>query len=112
MLAWDLSMDEREFFIPLSLSASLRVRYTKDRGRILRFVVQLEAYLDGHWLPITRYDNAHRFVHRDDLKPDGKQIKTPPMAFVDNQEAFSFALQDLRVNYQFYIDRYRQWQSD
>jgi len=32
-------MDEREFFIPLPDDAALRVRYLKDRGRILRFVV-------------------------------------------------------------------------
>lgn len=36
-------MVEREFFIPILNNAALRVRYTKDRGQILRFVVQLEA---------------------------------------------------------------------
>ena len=105
-------MDEREYFIPLPDEASLRVRFIKDRGRILRFVVQLEAYIDGYWRGITRYDNAHRFVHRDDLKPDGTQIKTPPMAFVNNEDAFHFALQDLRLNYQYYIQRYLRWKKD
>jgi len=89
--------------------AALRVRYVKERGRILRFVVQLEVYLEDIWTPVTRYDNAHRFVHRDDIRPDGTQIKTPPMAFASNEDAFNFALRDLRVNYSFYIERYRQW---
>ncbi|HLF89489.1 MAG TPA: hypothetical protein VI451_11120 [Anaerolineales bacterium] len=87
-------MVEREFFISLPGDAALRVRYVKERGLILRFLVQLEVYLENVWLLITRYDNAHHFVHRDDLKPDGTQLKTPPMAFVDNETAFNFALQD------------------
>ncbi len=103
--------DEREFFILLP-DAALRVRYLKDRGRILRFVVQLEALIDQVWTPVVRYDNAHHFVHRDDLKPDGTQIKTPPMAFANNEDAFNFALQDLRTNYRFYIDRYERWRTE
>ncbi len=39
-------MDEREFYIPLPDTAALRVRYLKDQGRILRFVVQLETLID------------------------------------------------------------------
>lgn len=104
-------MDEREFFIPLPDTAALRVRYLKDRGRILRFVVQLETLIDQVWTPIVRYDNAHQFVHRDDLKPDGSQVKTPPMAFANNEDAFNFVLQDFRTNYRFYIQRYWQWRT-
>ncbi len=51
-------MDERQYFIPILNDAFLRVRYLKDRGRILRFAVQLEVYLEDTWTPITRYDTA------------------------------------------------------
>ncbi len=105
-------MDEREFFISLPDSSALRIRYVKDRGRILRFVVQLEMFIDQVWTPIVRYDNAHHFIHRDDIKPDGSQIKTPPMAFANNEDAFNFALQDLRTNYRFYMQRYLQWRTE
>lgn len=102
-------MDEREFFVPLPEGALLRIRYQKERGRILAFTVQLEAYVDGNWEPVTRYDTAHRFVHRDDLKPDGTQIKSPPMAFAGYEEALNYAIQDLRLNGRWYIERYLQW---
>lgn len=105
-------MDEREFFIPLPDAAALRVRYLKDRGRILRFTVQLETLIGQDSTPIVRYDNAHQFVHRDDLRPDGSQVKTPPMMFANNEEAFNFALRDLRTNYRFYIYRYDQWRTE
>ena len=105
-------MDEREFFIPLPDAAALRVRYLKDRGRILRFAVQLETLIGQDWTQIVRYDNAPRCVHRDDLKPDGSQAKTPPMMFADNEDAFNFALRDLRTNYRLYMQRYWQWKTE
>jgi len=104
-------MDEREYFVPLPGDAMLRVRYQKDRGRILRFTVQLEAYLEDTWTPVTRYDTTHRFVHRDDLKPDGSQIKSPPMAFADYSDALNYVIRDLRLNYQLYIERYLRWKN-
>lgn len=104
------AIDERAFFIPLP-DAALRVRYLKDRGRILRFVVQLEVLIDQVWTPIVRYDNAHHFVHRDDLKPDGSLVKTPPIAFAGNEDAFNFALQDLRTNCRYYVERYERWRA-
>jgi len=104
-------MDERGYFIPLPGDATLRVRYQKDRGRILRFTVQLEAYIEDTWTPITRYDTTHRFVNRDDLKPDGSQIKSPPMAFADYNDALNYVIRDLRLNYQLYIERYLRWKN-
>jgi len=104
-------MDEREYLIPLPGDALLRVRYQKDRGHILRFTVQLEAYFGGVWTPITRYDTAHRFVHRDDLKPDGTELKSPPMAFASYGDAMNFAIRDLRLNSLLYIERYLRWKS-
>ena len=102
-------MDEREYFIPLPNDVMLRVRYEKDRGRILCFTVQLEAYIENTWVPITRYDTAHQFVHRDDLKPDGSQIKSPPMVFANYDDALNYAIRDLRLNSQWYIERYLRW---
>jgi len=39
-------MERREYFISLLDDLSIRVSYSKDHGRILRFLVQLEAYID------------------------------------------------------------------
>jgi hypothetical protein len=104
-------VDEREYFILLPGDAQLRVGYQKDRGRILRFTAQLEAYIENGWAIITRYDTAHGYVHRDDLRPDGTQIKSPPMAFADHNDALNYAIGDLRLNGQLYIERYLKWKS-
>jgi hypothetical protein len=67
--------------------------------------------IESVWIPITRYDTAHQFVHRDDLKPDGSQIKSPPMAFASDDDALNYAIRDLRLNSQWYIERYLRWKS-
>ena len=104
-------MDEREYFIPLPGNALLRVRYRKDRGRILHFTAQLEAQVEDEWAVVTRYDTAHGYVHRDDRRPDGTQLKSPPMTFADYNDAMNYAIHDLRLNYQLYIERYLRWRS-
>ena len=78
----------------------------------MQFTVQLELWTDGEWVPVTRYDNAHDFIHRDDLRPDGTQQKTPPMSFESTEEALNYALRDLRMNYRIYLERYWQWKKN
>lgn len=102
-------MDEREFFLQPSNLAVIRVRYAKDKGHILWFTVQLESFLYNDWYPISRYDTSHGFVHRDDIRPKGDQIKSLPMSFPDNETALNFAIEDFRLNYELYIERYEKW---
>ncbi|MDP2975023.1 MAG: hypothetical protein Q8N45_02295 [Anaerolineales bacterium] len=104
-------MDERKYFIHLAGGSIIRVRYQKDRRRIQWFLVQLEAFIGSGWIAITRYDTAHGFVHRDELRPNGEQIKSPPMMFATLEDALNFAIRDLRSNYQWYLERYEQWKN-
>lgn len=102
-------MIEREFFLWLIISVRVRIRYAKDRGHILWFVVQLEVSLNNDWTPISRYDTSHGFVHRDDIRPNGEQVKTLPMRFPNNEDALNFAIRDFRSHYEFYMERYKKW---
>jgi hypothetical protein len=104
-------MNESEFFIRADLpGVIIRVRFQQDHGRIVWFVVQLEIILDEQWLPVTRYDTAHGFVHRDDLQPNGEQIKTP-LVFPSYEDGMTFAIRDLRTNAAWHVERYKQWKS-
>ena len=66
-IAEERLVNEIEFVYPLSLDLEdrLRIRATKTRGRIVSFVVQYEALIQGEWKAIVRYDTAHRFAHKD-----------------------------------------------
>lgn len=67
----------------------LRVHFTTDRGRVQEILVlQYEAFIDGKWRPVVRFDEAHGFFHRDVMSPAGKQQKTP-LFVTDKNEAVS-----------------------
>ncbi len=85
--------------------AHIRCIYERFKNQILRFTVQLELLQEGTWTPIVRYDNAHGFCHRDTLHPDGSQDKTG--VFVgDENETFTYAIEDLRANWEAHRARY------
>lgn len=96
-------MNEIEFIYPLSpdLQDRLRVKATKNKGRIVNFVVQYEALIQGRWRAIVRYDNAHRFAHRDILHPGGA-VDKQPLDFPSLNLAFTFAVQDLKSPWRWY----------
>ncbi len=54
---------------------------------------------------MVRYDNAHGFCHRDTLHPDGSQDKVGALVGDANQ-AFTFAIDELRASWQTHRDRY------
>lgn len=67
--------------------------------RVEYFTVQLEVVHGRIWQAVVRYDNAHGFCHRDTLHPDGTQDKTA--VFVGDVNAtFTYAIEDLRANWQ------------
>lgn len=97
-----------EFRRLLNDDNALRVRFELERGRVLKFVVQLECYLDGEWVPVVRYDTAHGFAHCDRLHPYEATTKTR-MDTQDYNEALTFAIQDLVDNWSDYRRRYKEW---
>ena len=96
-------MNEIDFVYPLSpdLEDRLRVQATKIRGKIVSFVVQYEALIQGKWRAIVRYDTAHRFAHKDILHPD-RSVDKQPLNFPSLNLAFTFAIQDLKSLWPWY----------
>jgi hypothetical protein len=85
-----------------------RVLLELERSDVVRFVVQLGCRFDDQWFPVVRYDTAHGFAHRDLLRPSGEVEKTD-LAVRDDNEALTFAIQDLRRNWETYGRRCEQW---
>ncbi len=94
---------EREFIRWLNAKDRSRQRLTTEKGQVKRFVVQYEAYIEGKWRAIVRYDTAHGYFHRDLIYPDGSTQKTklPAVSFA---EAFTKSELDIKINWR----RYRQ----
>ncbi len=97
---------EYVFLFPVG-DIQLRHRHVQDRGRVLSFVVQLELWWRSGWQPITRYDTAHGFAHRDLIHPDGRVDKTT-MGLEDWNQALDTALEDLKANWSWYRQRFME----
>jgi len=55
----------------LTLNEGKRHEHITKRGRVIRFLVQYETFVEGAWRPVIRYDTAHGFPHVDRIYPDG-----------------------------------------
>ena len=69
------------------------------------FVVQYEAYVDGEWRAIVRYDEAHGYYHKDVMSPLGGQTKVTQSA-ADMKSALADAIADIRTNWPEYRRTY------
>jgi len=49
----------------------------RQKFKILKFVVQYEAFIQNKWMPIVRYDTSHRFAHKDIIHYNGREDKQP-----------------------------------
>jgi len=88
----------------------LRIHVVTERGRVVSIVViQSEAYIDGKWRAIVRFDEAHGFFHRDVMSPTGEQEKTLQPANDKNlalKDAIAHIKQFWRAYRQTYEDKY------
>jgi len=102
-------MNEITFLFSLSsnLEDRIRVYAKKEKGKILGFTVQYEAFFEGKWHPIIRYDTAHGFPHKDVLHPDGLTDKQP-LYFMNYNLAFTYAIQDIKMLWKWYKESYEK----
>jgi len=83
----------------------IRCCFQRVKNRVVRFTVQLELFHRGNWAPVVRYDNAHGFCHRDTLHPDGSQDKAG-ISVGDANQTFTYAIEELRANWEAHRARY------
>ncbi|GER78715.1 MAG: hypothetical protein M5U11_01990 [Anaerolineales bacterium] len=99
-----------EFRRLLEDNIALRVEFDSERGRIIRFVAQLECQFDDDetWIAVVRYDTAHGYAHRDTMHPHQREEKTR-MTMQDYNEAFTMAVNDIVGRRREYYRRYETW---
>lgn len=68
-------------------------------------MVQLEFKVKDKWYPVVRYDTAHNFTHQDIYHKDGGVDKIP-LGIGDYNIAMTFAEEELKKNWQMYIQRF------
>lgn len=96
---------EVEFIIPLSHEDRYRHYHLRIKGEIIDFAVQYETFFNGKWFPVVRYDTSHGFAHRDIINFKAEKRKTP-LFITNNNDALTFAENDIKDNWEVYKQRF------
>ena len=97
-------MAEKEFVIPYSNNARKRHYHQKKRGKVIKFVVQLEVKDKGKWKEVIRYDCTHGYAHRDSYNLHGNQSKEE--LYLRFEDALTLADDDIDENWNDYKRRF------
>jgi hypothetical protein len=98
---------EKSYVRILGVRDRIRVRFKKDRGKITEFVIQYETLVKDEWQAVVRYDTAHGRPHTDIIMPDGTKEKRL-LHFPNFNDAFSYAEENVKINWECYRRRYFQ----
>jgi len=112
---------DREFRRPHPGPIQTRVGYNHDRGKVTRFVIQLEYHHGGDWHEVVRYDHdavgsneathdvteegIHMDIYRDGTVEATEYVSPPIEAAV----AMDRAEDHLSKNLERFVTRYEQW---
>ena len=100
---------EREYFTELYEGVIIYVYFRTIKGEVTDFVVKLLAHCEDKWHEILRYDSGHDCPHKDILSTDGKVIRKVWYDFLDNTQALTMAITDIKENCEVYKQRYQKW---
>ncbi len=89
----------------LTFNDRKRHEHVVERGRVMKFMVQYETFVEGVWRPVVRYDTAHGFPHVDKIHSDGT-VEKISLLTNDLGEALTFADQDIDENWERYKEAY------
>ena len=100
---------DKEYFFEIEEGTIAYVYFKTNKGDVTEFVVKLLSVFEGEWHEIIRYDNGHNCPHKDILNRDGEVIRKVWYDFLDNGQALTMAITDIKDNVEFYIERYQRW---
>lgn len=95
------------YYLDTALENRIREEIMIEKGKVIKFVVQYEAFISEDWRPIARYDTFHGFAHLD-LYETHRQKKKLKLAVNDFNEALTYAENDLKKNWMKYLKNYLQ----
>jgi hypothetical protein len=100
---------DKEYFLELEEGAIAYVYFKTTKGDVSEFLVKLLTLFEGEWHEVIRYDSGHGCPHKDILNINGEVIRKVWYDFLDNGQALTMAITDIKDNYEFYKERYQKW---
>lgn len=100
---------DKEYFIEIDEDAVVYVFFRTEEGEVSEFVVKFLALFEGAWHEIIRYDSGHDCPHKDILDIYGNVLRKVWYDFLNNAQALTLAVTDIKDNVEFYKERYLKW---
>lgn len=97
-------MQTKEYTQLLTDKDKLRIAFTKNRGKILKFVVQYYSLTGSRWHSIMRIDNIHDLPHRHISHLHKKEYRV--VLNKDSNSAFTEAKAYIIKNYKSIKENY------
>lgn len=97
-------MPERRYTLPVWIDTRIRHYHRTEKGRVLKFLIQLEAEVEGSWKEVIRYDTAHGYAHIDRFNIKGRKRKE--RLRLNFNEALTRAERDIKQNWLIYRERF------
>ncbi len=92
---------DKEYFLEIARGTIVYVYFKTKKGEVEEFVVKLIALFEDEWYEVLRYDSGHGCPHKDILNTDGEVIRKIWYDFLDNGQALTMAITDIKENYEF-----------
>ena len=99
----------KEYFLEIEEGVIVYVDFKTNRGKVKEFVVKLLCEVKEEWHEIIRFDSGHNCPHKDILNTQGKVIRKIWYEFLDNSQALTMAITDIKEHFEFYRERYVKW---
>ena len=100
---------DKEYFLEIVQGTIAYVYFKTEKGEVTAFVVKLLCEFGGKYYEVLRYDSGHECPHKDILNTEGRVIRKVWYDFLDNSQALTMAITDIKDNCEFYRERYLKW---
>lgn len=99
----------KEYFLEIAPCTVAYVYFITEKGDVKEFVIKLLCEFEEQWHEVIRYDSGHECPHKDILDTDGNVVRKVWYEYLDNSQALTMAISDIKDNYEFYKERYLRW---
>lgn len=100
---------DKEYFLELAEGTIVYVHFKITKGNVAEFIVKLLSMFEDKWYEILRYDSGHGCPHKDILNAYGEVVRKIWYDFLDNGQALTMSIKDIKENFEFYKERYLKW---
>lgn len=99
----------KEYTTDIAEDTRAYIYFSVTQGAVMTYVVKLLALFQEEWYEILRYDSGHDCPHKDILDIEGAVVRKVWYDFLDNGQALTMAITDIKDNHEVYKERYEKW---